>query len=144
MRVKTRFPPENGGHIHIGHAKAAYSNFKFAKDNSGIMMIRFDDTNPKNCKHEYVTSILDDLHTLNLVDNTTEISYTSNYFDRLQEFAVQLIGSNDAYMDESSIDTIRLNRKTCIGSKSRDNSIAENMQLWKLFASKPCGKNLVL
>jgi len=144
MQVKTRFPPENGGHIHIGHAKAAYSNFKFAKDNGGTMMIRFDDTNPKNCTQEYATSILNDLRTLKLADETTEISYTSNYFSRLQEFAMLLIVSGDAYMDDNTTEVIRQNRQTRTESKSRNNFVSENLRLWNLFASKNCKENLVL
>lgn len=144
MQVKTRFPPENGGHIHIGHAKAAYSNHKFAKINGGTMMIRFDDTNPKNCRKEYADSILEDLCTLGLVNETTEISNTSNYFDQLQEYAVTMIKNGHAYIDDTDTEQIRQNRKTKTESASRNNSVHLNLLLWKAFLTNADVDNLVL
>lgn len=144
MQVKTRFPPENSGHIHIGHAKAAYSNYKFAKINGGTMMIRFDDTNPNNCKKEYADSILEDLRTLGLADDTTEISNTSIYFDQLQNYAVTMIENGHAYVDNTSTEQIRQNRKTKTESTSRNNSVEVNLLRWKKLLTSTDVDNLVL
>src|SRR6266705_2498902 len=130
LQTKTRFPPEPSGMLHIGHIKAAYSNYKFAKDNNGEMMIRIDDTNPKNCKQEYVNSILEDLGTLSLINTNSVISYTSNYFDLLLNYALQLINNGNAYIDDSPKETINKNRKYMIESTNRNNSIELNLELW--------------
>ena len=130
MQIRTRFPPENGGHLHIGHIKAAYSNYKYAKDHNGEMIIRMDDTNPKNAKQEYANLILEDLSKLNLINKDTLITYTSDHFDLLLEYAKKLLQSGDAYIDDEPKKTVKKNRKYMIESTSRFNPIELNLELW--------------
>lgn len=130
MKIRTRFPPENGGHLHIGHIKAAYSNYKYAMDHNGEMIVRMDDTNPKNAKQEYAESILEDLSKLNLIDKNTVITFTSNYFDDLIGYATELLKSGNAYIDNTSQDIVKKNRKYMIESQNRNNTIEQNLMLW--------------
>jgi glutamyl-tRNA synthetase len=130
IMIKTRFPPEPSGNLHIGHIKAAYSNYKFAKDNNGEFMVRLDDTNPKNCKQEYVDNILGDLKLMNLIDENTEITFTSDYFDLLINYATLLIEKGEAYIDDLTKEEINYNRTNKISCKNRDISIEDNLLLW--------------
>src|SRR5271169_3240956 len=88
--VRTRFPPEPNGYLHIGHAKSICLNFGIARDFGGICNLRFDDTNPVKEDVEYVESIQQDVRWLGFEWNGTAL-YASDYFDRLYEFGVELI-----------------------------------------------------
>src|SRR5688500_4480044 len=88
--VRTRFPPEPNGYLHIGHAKSICLNFGLARDYGGVCHMRFDDTNPEKEEQEYVDSILDAVRWLGF-DWGKHLHYASDYFDKLYEFAEYLI-----------------------------------------------------
>ncbi|MDD4347337.1 MAG: glutamate--tRNA ligase family protein, partial [Desulfitobacteriaceae bacterium] len=96
-RVHTRFPPEPNGYLHIGHAKSICLNFGIAARNGGLCNLRFDDTNPTREEVEYVDSIKEDVRWLGF-DWGDRIFYASDYFDRLYDYAVQLIKNGKAYV----------------------------------------------
>lgn len=98
-KVVTRFPPEPSGYLHIGHAKAAILNMYFAKMYEGKLLIRFDDTNPSKEKAEFEESIIEDLALLGIKGD--RVSYTSDYFDQLHIFCVQMIKNGKAYADDT-------------------------------------------
>jgi len=110
-RVHTRFPPEPNGYLHIGHAKSISLNFGIANEFNGLCNLRFDDTNPSKEEMEYVDSIKGDVRWLGFDWDDREY-YASDYFDRLYEFAVQLINDGKAFVDDSSPDEIRRDRGT--------------------------------
>jgi glutaminyl-tRNA synthetase len=110
-RIRTRFPPEPNGYLHIGHAKSICLNFGLARDFAGICHMRFDDTNPEKEEQEYVDSILDAVHWLGF-DWGPHLYYASDYFDQLYEFAEYLIESDRAYVDSLDADEIREHRGT--------------------------------
>jgi len=91
-KVQTRFPPEPNGYLHIGHAKSICLNFGVANEFSGLCNLRFDDTNPSKEEIEYVQSIEEDVRWLGF-DWDDRLFFASDYFDRLYDFAVQLIES---------------------------------------------------
>lgn len=88
--VHTRFPPEPNGYLHIGHAKSICLNFGIAQDYQGQCNLRFDDTNPEKEDIEYVESIKNDVNWLGF-QWSGDIQYSSNYFDKLYGYAVELI-----------------------------------------------------
>ncbi|MDR1533916.1 MAG: glutamine--tRNA ligase/YqeY domain fusion protein [Planctomycetota bacterium] len=116
-RVQTRFPPEPNGYLHIGHCKAALTNFELARSYGGGMNLRFDDTNPVREDAEYVDAIQADLRWLG-IDWGERIFFASDYFDKLYEFAELLIREGKAYVDSQSAETIRVKRGTA-GAKER-------------------------
>lgn len=130
----TRFPPEPNGYLHIGHAKSICLNFGIAQDYQGKCNLRFDDTNPVKEDVEYVESIKEDVHWLGF-EWDGEICYSSDYFDRLYEYAIELINKGLAYVDELSVDEIREYRGTLKepgkNSPYRDRSIDENLTLFQ-------------
>lgn len=132
--VRTRFPPEPNGYLHIGHAKSICLNFGLARDYGGTCNLRFDDTNPTKEDIEYVESIQDDVRWLGF-DWDDRLYYASNYFERLYEFAVQLIKEGKAYVDDLSADEIREYRGTLTvpGKESpyRGRSVEENLDLFQ-------------
>ena len=101
-RVATRFPPEPNGHLHIGHAKSICLNFGIASDYKGLCNLRFDDTNPSTEDLSYVESIEEDVRWLGF-DWQDRMFYTSDYFDRLYEYAATLIKKGKAYVCELSL-----------------------------------------
>lgn len=129
----TRFPPEPNGYLHIGHAKSICLNFGIAQDYQGKCNLRFDDTNPAKEDIEYVESIKEDVRWLGFQWDG-EICYSSDYFDRLYEYAIELINKGLAYVDELSADEIRQYRGTLTepgkNSPYRDRSIDENLALF--------------
>jgi glutaminyl-tRNA synthetase len=133
-RVHTRFPPEPNGYLHIGHAKAICVNFGMAKDYGGLCNLRFDDTNPVKEDTEYVESIMEDIRWLGF-DWGDRQYYASDYFERLYEYAVQLIRGGKAYVCDLSPDEIREYRGTLTepgkDSPYRNRSIEENLDLFK-------------
>ncbi|MFC1236164.1 glutamine--tRNA ligase [Vibrio sp. F74] len=132
--VHTRFPPEPNGYLHIGHAKSICLNFGIAQDYQGQCNLRFDDTNPEKEDIEYVESIKNDVHWLGF-EWSGDIHYSSNYFDDLYRYAVELINKGLAYVDELSPDQIREYRGTLKEpgkhSPYRDRSVEENLALFE-------------
>ena len=133
-RVATRFPPEPNGYLHIGHAKSACLNFGIAAEHGGVCHLRFDDTNPTREEVEYVDSIQEDLRWLGF-DWGEHLYYSSDYFDQLYEFAVQLIKAGKAYVCDLSQDEIREYRGTLTrpGRESpfRSRTVEENLDLFE-------------
>ncbi len=112
-KIRTRFPPEPNGYLHIGHAKSICLNFGLARDYGGVCHMRFDDTNPEKEEQEYVDSILDAVTWLGFdwqSNNTSHLYYASNYFDFMYRAAEALIGAGLAYVDEQSAEEMRTNR----------------------------------
>ncbi|MBY6093391.1 glutamine--tRNA ligase [Ferrimonas balearica] len=132
--VHTRFPPEPNGYLHIGHAKSICLNFGIAKDYQGKCNLRFDDTNPVKEDIEYVESIKRDVEWLGFQWDG-EVCYSSDYFDTLHGYAVELIEKGLAYVDELSPDEIREYRGTLKepgrNSPYRDRSVEENLALFE-------------
>jgi len=110
-RVHTRFPPEPNGYLHIGHAKSICLNFGIAKKYGGKCNLRFDDTNPTKEEMEYVKSIKEDVRWLGF-DWEDRLYYASDYFDKLYEFAINLIKKGKAYVDDQDADTISSQKGT--------------------------------
>ena len=109
-RVHTRFPPEPNGYLQMGHAKAICLNFEIAKEFGGQCNLRFDNTNPEKESDEFVEAIQEDIRWLGY--KWDKLCFASDYFEQLYNWAIQLINSGDAYVDESDSETIRLNRGT--------------------------------
>ncbi|MCL7488215.1 MAG: glutamine--tRNA ligase/YqeY domain fusion protein [Desulfobulbaceae bacterium] len=132
-QVVTRFPPEPNGFLHIGHAKSICLNFGIARENNSICHLRFDDTNPGKESTEYVEAIKTDVHWLGF-DWGEHLYYASDYFDRLHDYAVQLINMGRAYVCDLSGDEIREQRGTLTepGKQSpyRNRSVEENLTLF--------------
>ncbi|MEZ9231896.1 glutamine--tRNA ligase [Vibrio amylolyticus] len=132
--VHTRFPPEPNGYLHIGHAKSICLNFGIAQDYQGQCNLRFDDTNPEKEDVEYVESIMNDVSWLGF-EWSGDICYSSNYFDTLYDYAVELINKGLAYVDELSPEQIREYRGTLKepgkASPYRDRSPEENLTLFE-------------
>ncbi|MGL6260982.1 glutamine--tRNA ligase [Vibrio sp. WXL103] len=132
--VHTRFPPEPNGYLHIGHAKSICLNFGIAQDYQGQCNLRFDDTNPEKEDVEYVESIKNDVSWLGF-DWSGDICYSSNYFDKLYGYAVELIEKGLAYVEELTPDEIREYRGTLTApgkpSPYRDRSVEENLALFE-------------
>ncbi len=132
-RVATRFPPEPNGYLHIGHAKSICLNFGIANENRGVCHLRFDDTNPLKEDVEYVDSIQEDVRWLGF-DWGTNLFYASDYFERLYDYAVQLIRDGKAYVDSQTVEEIRAGRGNFTepgrNSPHRDRSVDENLDLF--------------
>ncbi|GAA5989864.1 hypothetical protein JCM10908_002354 [Rhodotorula pacifica] len=123
--VVTRLPPEPSGYLHIGHAKAAVLNQYFARMYDGKFLVRFDDTNPSKEKAEFEQSIIEDLALLGIKADAT--SYTSDYFDTLQQMAVQLVKDGKAYADDTEQEVMRDQRMNGVASARRDLSPEESL-----------------
>ncbi|WP_409151615.1 glutamine--tRNA ligase/YqeY domain fusion protein [Sphingobacterium sp. BS-2] len=132
-RVLTRFPPEPNGYLHIGHAKSICLNFSLAQKYNGKTNLRFDDTNPVTEDVEYVDSIKKDIQWLGF--QWEEELYTSDYFDTLYDFAVELIKKELAYVDDSTSEEIAASKgtPTVPGTPTvyRSRSIEENLKLFQ-------------
>jgi len=133
-RVHTRFPPEPNGYLHIGHAKAICISFGIAKDYNGLCNLRMDDTNPEKEEQEYVDSIIEDVRWLGF-DWEDRIFYASDYFEKIYEYAVELIRKGKAYVCDLDGDQVREYRGTLTragkNSPHRDRSVEENLDLFK-------------
>ena len=136
--VHTRFPPEPNGYLHIGHAKSICLNFGIAQDYQGKCNLRFDDTNPVKEDLEYVESIKRDVEWLGF-SWSGEVHYSSDYFDQLYHYALELINKGLAYVDQLSPEEIRQYRGslTSPGQNSpyRDRSVDENLALFEKMRS---------
>ncbi|MGO9612934.1 MAG: glutamine--tRNA ligase/YqeY domain fusion protein [Dissulfurispiraceae bacterium] len=133
-RVITRFPPEPNGYLHIGHAKSICLNFGLAAEFGGLCNLRFDDTNPTKEEVEFVESIISDVRWLGF-DWDDRLYYASDYFERLYQYAVQLIKGGLAYVCDLSADEIRAYRGTLTqpgkDSPYRNRSSSENLDLFE-------------
>jgi glutaminyl-tRNA synthetase len=133
-RVNTRFPPEPNGYLHIGHAKSICLNFGIAVGYKGLCNLRFDDTNPSKEDQEYIDSIIEDVRWLGFNWND-RLHYASDYFDKLYEYAEQLIQKGLAYVCDLSADEVREYRGTLTepGKESpfRNRSVEENLDLFR-------------
>ncbi len=131
--IRTRFPPEPNGYLHIGHAKSICLNFGLALKYGGETNLRFDDTNPVTEETEYVESIKADVQWLGF--NWAKELYASDYFEQLYGFAVRLIQKGLAYVDDSSSEEIAIQKKSPsepgIESPYRERSVEENLQLFE-------------
>ena len=137
-RVRTRFPPEPNGYLHIGHAKAICLDFGVAEEFGGVCNLRMDDTNPAKEDVEYVDAIQDDVRWLGF-DWGHGLFYASDYFDQFYAIAVQLIRSGLAYVDSQTADQIRDRRGTLTvpGTESpyRNRPVEENLDLFTRMRS---------
>ena len=144
-KIRTRFPPEPNGYLHIGHAKSIFLNFGLARDYKGACHLRFDDTNPEKEDEEYVRSIIDNVQWLGFdwkFKEEDNLYYASSYFSFMHEAALSLIQSGDAYVDQQTADEIRENRGTLTAagknSPYRQQTVDENLTL---FAAMKSGKH---
>ena len=141
-RIRTRFPPEPNGYLHIGHAKSICLNFGLAQEYGGICHLRFDDTNPEKEEQEYVDAIVDAVRWLGFdwhapepgrpeEATTSHLYFASDYFDFMYRAAEALVGAGKAYVDEQSIDEMRTSRGDFAtpgrNSPYRDRTPAENL-----------------
>ena len=133
-QVKTRFPPEPNGYLHIGHAKSILLNYGLAKKYQGQFNLRFDDTNPTKEKTEFVESIMEDIKWLG-ADWEDRLFFASDYFEEMYEAAVKLIKKGKAFVCDLSAEEIREYRGTLTepgkNSPYRDRSVEENLQLFE-------------
>ena len=131
--IHTRFPPEPNGYLHVGHAKSICLNFGLAQQYGGKCNLRFDDTNPTKEDVEYVDSIQADVKWLGFTWED-RMFYASDYFEKLYEYAVQLIKAGKAYVDDLTAEEMRQYRGTLTepGKESpyRNRSVEENLDLF--------------
>lgn len=129
--VRTRLPPEPNGYLHIGHVKAWMIDYLIAKENNGELILRFDDTNPTKEETEFVEAIIEDTRWLGI--EFSKITYASDYFDLLYEWAQKLVRMGKAYVDDQSPEEVSANRGTFTepgkNSPYRDRSVEENLDL---------------
>ena len=141
-KIRTRFPPEPNGYLHIGHAKSICLNFGLARDYGGVCHLRFDDTNPEKEETEYVNAIIDAVKWLGFGwtshfkgEPQEHLYYASNYFDFMYRAAEYLIEAGHAYVDEQSAEEMRAHRgdfgKPGIDSPFRTRTPAENLMRFR-------------
>ncbi|KAH7107645.1 glutamyl-tRNA synthetase [Auriculariales sp. MPI-PUGE-AT-0066] len=124
-KVVTRFPPEPSGYLHMGHAKAAMLNAYFAEMYKGKFIVRFDDTNPSKERDEFEQTIKEDLELLGIRGDV--VTHTSDHFQTLYDYAIEMIKRDKAYCDDTEQAVMRDNRMHGIASTRRDASIEENL-----------------
>jgi glutaminyl-tRNA synthetase len=129
--VRTRLPPEPNGYLHIGHVKAFMIDYLVARENDGELILRFDDTNPVKEETEYVEAIEDDARWLGI--EWVKVTYASDYFGLLYEWAVKLVRRGLAYVDDQTAEQVSATRGTLTepgtNSPFRDRSVDENLDL---------------
>ena len=129
--VRTRLPPEPNGYLHIGHVKAFMIDYLVARENGGELILRFDDTNPTKEETEFVDAIMEDARWLGI--EWAKVTYASDYFDELYEWAQKLVLIGKAYVDDQSPEEVSANRGTFTepgkNSPYRDRDVEENMDL---------------
>ncbi len=132
-KIATRFPPEPNGYLHVGHAKSICLNFGLADEFGGTCNLRFDDTNPEKESEEYVRSIKEDVNWLGFQWDG-DVRFSSNYFDELHAYAIELINKGLAYVCELNAEEMREYRGTLKqpgkNSPYRDRSVEENLDLF--------------
>nr|WP_315231531.1 glutamine--tRNA ligase/YqeY domain fusion protein [uncultured Albidiferax sp.] len=137
-KIRTRFPPEPNGYLHIGHAKSICLNFGLARDYGGVCHLRFDDTNPEKEDTEYVNAIIDTVKWLGFDWNGAADAapyQASDYFDFMYRAAEYLVTAGHAYVDEQTVEQIRINRgdfgKPGVDSPFRSRTPAENLAIFR-------------
>ncbi|HXN16032.1 MAG TPA: glutamine--tRNA ligase, partial [Usitatibacter sp.] len=136
-QIRTRFPPEPNGYLHIGHAKSICLNFGLAEEYCGVCHMRFDDTNPEKEEQEFVDAILDSVHWLGYHwgKRDENLYHASEYFDWMYQFAGQLIEHGDAYVDSQTAEELRATRGSLteygIESPYRNRTVEENLKLFR-------------
>ena len=142
-RIRTRFPPEPNGYLHIGHAKSITLNFGLAREYGGVCHLRFDDTNPEKEEQEYVDAIVDAVHWLGFdwqpdprTATRSHLYYASDYFDFMYRAAEALIEAGHAYVDEQSADEMRANRGDFATkpAPTARTATARRPRTWRAFA----------
>ena len=132
-RVHTRFPPEPNAYLHIGHAKAVWIDYGIAQDFGGLFNLRFDDTNPLREEQEFVDGIIQDVRWLG-ADWGDRLCFASDYFERMYDWAVQLIRKGSAFVCDLSAEQVSATRGTLTSpgqnSPFRDRSVDENLDLF--------------
>ena len=132
-KVVTRFPPEPNGYLHIGHAKSICLNFGIAEQYQGACNLRFDDTNPEKESNEFATAIAEDIKWLGFKWQN-DIRHSSDYFEQLYQYAVELIEKGLAFVDDLTPEQMRDYRGTLTeagkNSPARDNSVEQNKDLF--------------
>jgi len=132
--IITRFPPEPNGYLHVGHAKSICLNFGLALDYQGCCNLRFDDTNPEKESEEYARAIQEDVQWLGF-QWQGKVRWASDYFEKLYDFAVELIRQGKAYVDDLTAEEIREYRGTLTQpgkpSPYRDRSVEENLDWFR-------------
>lgn len=131
--VTTRFPPEPSGYLHVGHAKAVLLNNYYARRYKGRLIVRFDDTNPSKEKDEYQQSIIEDLGKIDVKPDV--VTFTSDYFDTIKNYALWMIENGLAYMDDTPQEQMQQERMDRQNSKHRDQSPAEALEYFNLMCS---------
>ncbi|KAK4337356.1 hypothetical protein RND71_044154 [Anisodus tanguticus] len=126
-QVRTRFPPEPNGILHIGHAKAININFGYSKANNGICFLRFDDTNPEKEEQRFVDCIIEMVGWLGY--KPYKITYSSDYFDQLYAFAINLIKKGHAYVCHQKAEEMKGFEVKL--SPWRDRSVEENLEMFE-------------
>ncbi|MGA8147663.1 MAG: glutamine--tRNA ligase/YqeY domain fusion protein [Gallionellaceae bacterium] len=133
LGIVTRFPPEPNGYLHVGHAKSICLNFGLALEYNGKCNLRFDDTNPEKESEEYAQSIQDDVRWLGF-QWSGPVRWASDYFEQLYQYAIELIRSDKAYVDDLSAEQMREYRGTLTqagkNSPYRERSVEENLDLF--------------
>ena len=132
-RVHTRFPPEPNAYLHIGHAKALWIDYGIAQDFGGLFNLRFDDTNPAKEEQEFVDAIIEDVRWVG-ADWGDRLFFASDYFERMYEWAVELIRKGKAYVCDLTADEVSAHRGTLTrpgkDSPFRNRSVDENLDLF--------------
>ncbi len=151
-KIRTRFPPEPNGYLHIGHAKSICLNFGLARDYGGVCHMRFDDTNPEKEEQEYVDSILSAVRWLGFdwsANGAEHLYYASDYFDFMYQAAQYLVTAGHAYVDEQSAEELRATRGTLTehgrASPWRERAAAESLaRLREMRAGQHADGSMVL
>ncbi|CAI2386854.1 unnamed protein product [Moneuplotes crassus] len=128
-KIITRFPPEPNGFLHIGHAKAMRFNFMMAADNDGFCYLRYDDTNPEKESQEYIDSIRECVGWLGYTPKA--VNFSSDYFQQLYDFAVELIKRGKAYVCHQTAKEMQEGRKEGVDSPYRNRTVEENLELFE-------------
>ena len=141
--VRTRLPPEPNGYLHIGHVKAFLIDYNTAKEFGGELILRFDDTNPTKEETEFVEAIEDDARWLGI--QWVKVTFASDYFDQLYEWAIRLIKKGLAYVDDQTPEEMSASRGTLPrGTKWSENESALKPGTESPYRNRPVDENLDL
>jgi glutamyl-tRNA synthetase len=141
VKVVTAFPPEPSKYPHIGHAKALFVNYSYAKENKGKFILRFEDTNPTLAKKEFYDIILENFKWLGVIPD--EVDYASNHMDEFYKHAETLINLGKAYVCFCSQERVSESRMKSLPCDCRYQHIKENLIAWEKMPSMPAGKAIL-